>query len=481
MTEHNLFNTGSLKLWIAWWSGLLGAALLFGGLASPAGATPLYAARAGRTCDNCHTDPSGWQNPELASRKCNLSCMGCHVDPSGGGLRTVAGRFYAEATLPMGLASHRGYKDQGRFPFGLELDGERRNRTPELAWWTPLGGSSGTAFDQGRYAGLNADPLLQVGLDARLATWLSGESVTVFPMQLDTHAALRPVKHVTLFTTAGVIAESRGFGATAERETAFAVKDAWGMVHQLPYMSYARVGRFVPAFGTRTEDHTSFIRRDFELDLGSRLSRVTGVEVGLAPNYPIVQASVFRPNSSDRLQSGDPLNQRDPPVLGVDGWGGALHAGWRDLVWQVGASGMLRRRALEDGGDTTEGSLQGGLNLAAVSDSVPVTLLGEVALGRRQRPRSGRGSTHTAAMAELGWLVINGLNLRLKFDYSDADTEVEADHVYRLGLGFDLNPIPNLTLTAQARFGVAPTAGGEEDEGEAEGGGDAIIFLHGWF
>lgn len=460
------------------WGLLVGAALALGGAlpSTVAEATPLYAARAGRTCDNCHTDPSSWPNPELAARKCNLSCMGCHVDPSGGALRTVSGRFYAESTLPMGLASHRGYKDWSRGLFGLELDGERRNRTPELAWWKPLGGSSTMAFDQGRYAGLNADPLLQLGLDTRLATWVTGESAAVFPMQLDTHASLHPVKHLTLFTTAGVLAESRGFGATADRETSFAVKDAWAMVHQLPYMSYARAGRFVPAFGTRTEDHTSPVRRDFELDLGSRASRVTGVEVGLAPNYPIVQASVFRPNTSDRIQPGDPFNQRDPPTWGVDGWGAALNLGWRDLVWQLEASGMLRRRELGDGGDTSDLSLHGGLNLAAVSDRLPLTLLGEVAVGRRQRPLSGSESTHSAALAELDWLVANGVNLRLKYDFSDADTEVEADHLHRVGFGFDLNPIPNLTLTGQVRLGVAPTGSGEG----GEGGADAIFFLHGW-
>jgi hypothetical protein len=286
------------------WATLCGALLwvaLWGGEAS---ATPLYAARAGRMCDNCHTDPTGWPNPELAARKCNLSCMGCHVDPSGGALRTVSGRFYGESTLPLALASHRGYRDQGGGALGLSLDGERRNRAPELAWGRPFGGPAAMAFGADRYAGLNADPLFQLGIDARLASWITGDSASVFPMQADLHAALRPIPHLTLFTTAGVLAESRGFGATAERETVFAVKDAWAMVHQLPYMGYVRAGRFVPAFGTRTEDHTSPIRRDFGLDLSSRFARVTGVEVGAAPNYPILQASLFRPNAAEGFVSG---------------------------------------------------------------------------------------------------------------------------------------------------------------------------------
>ena len=45
-------------------------------------ALPLYTSRAGRTCDNCHTDPTGWKNPNLKNRNCTLSCNGCHVNPS---------------------------------------------------------------------------------------------------------------------------------------------------------------------------------------------------------------------------------------------------------------------------------------------------------------------------------------------------------------------------------------------------------------
>jgi hypothetical protein len=162
----------------------------------------------------------------------------------------------------------------------------------------------------------------------------------------------------------------------------------------------------------------------------------------------------------------------------VGGWGGALHAGWRDLIWQVGASGMLRRRALRDGGDTEDLSLQGGLNLAAAPGELPLTLLGELAVGQRRRPLSGNTARHSAAMVEMGWLLNNGLNLRAKYDFSDADTAVSQDHFHRVGLGFDLHPLPNLTFTAQLRLGLAPATEGLSDD--AFEGSDAILILRGW-
>ena len=94
----------------------LSVALFLWVLSSAAWALPLYTAREGRTCDNCHTLPNTWKNPEeIKDRKCTMSCSVCHIDPSGGGLRNVSGRFYGQSTLPGLLASHRGYKDTVRF------------------------------------------------------------------------------------------------------------------------------------------------------------------------------------------------------------------------------------------------------------------------------------------------------------------------------------------------------------------------------
>lgn len=436
-------------------------------------ATPLYAARSPRTCDNCHSLPNTWENPEMMWRKCNLSCMTCHIDPLGGGMRNVSGRFFAESTLPMTLASFRGYKDRKRWPFGNKLDGKLVHKSPQLAWGKPIGDPSKMAYLDDRYYGLNADPLLQVGLDARLAAWVTGESATVFPMQLDTHAAVHPLPYLTLHTTAGVLAKAKGIGATLERESVFAVKDVVAMVHQLPYMAYARAGRFAPPFGMRTEDHTSFVRREFEQDLSSQHSRVVGAEVGFAPNYPYAHLAVFRPNQADVLDGADPLNDRDPPWLGVPGVGMAASAGWRDLAWGAGASFMTKSRDLIDGGNTVAGSLQGQFNPWRWSDYIPLTFLGEFALGTRQRPISGVSALHYAAMGEADWSVMNGLNLRAKYDFVDPDVEVSDDHVHRIGSGVDWHPIPNVTLTMQTRWGIPASGGGDMIP-------DIIMFLRGW-
>ena len=457
-----------------------------------ADATPLYMARSGRTCDNCHTDPTGWKNPSLPWRKCSLACLGCHVNPTGGGLRTVSGRFYGQSTLPMFFASHRPYKDRNRHLIRHIADKKRKNYLPEPALWSPLGGTSRLAYDENRYAGLRADPLILAGIDLRTAFWFPEGSTLVFPMQLDTHLAIHPLPYVTAFATAGVLGKSQGFVQTFRlgcrpddpnsncqgraHGTPFMVKDVFLMAHQLPMMSYLRVGRFVPTFGTLFDDHTLSTRRQFELDQGLLHSRVTGVELGMAPNYAYFHLSIFRPNQQDRfVDNPSPVSPDElPPFFGVDGVGIATSFGWRDLGWQVGASGMMRSRDLADGGDTLSLALSWSFNPWFYLDALPLTYLGEFAIGQRQRLGSGTKTGQVAMVHELDYLVVNGINLRVRYDFGDFDTVVLSDHYHRFSFGGDWIALPGISVTGMARM---RTASGPK----AQAAVDGFLFLRAWY
>lgn len=446
-------------------------------------ALPLYAARSGRTCDNCHTDPTGWNNPRLALRKCNLSCATCHVNPTGGGIRNVVGRFYGQTTMPMLAASHRPAKDEIRHLANAFRSDTRRNRLPEPAWGKPIGGSPQLAYDEKRYAGLRADPALLVGLDFRLASWLIGGGALVFPMQFDVQLALHPTPYVTAYVNAGVLAKSQGFVPTfadgaRRRNTPFMVKDVFAMVHQLPYMSYFRVGRFIPPFGVMVDDHTVATRREFELDQGLMQSRVFGGEFGLAPNYPYFHLAVFRPNRKDAFNEDSVAQSVDelPPFAGVLGWGMATSFGWRDLGYQVGVSAMLRRRDLAEGGNTEALSFNAAFNPWFYSDSVPLTLIGEFIVGGAQRGGSGQHIGQLAALLELSYLPFNGIGLRLRYDYGDPDTGVIDDHYSRIAFGLDLNLLPNIELSSWARLRIDRTSAGN-----ATATPDGLIVLRAWY
>ncbi|MCK6573174.1 hypothetical protein L6V77_19000 [Myxococcota bacterium] len=463
-------------------------------------ATPLYTVREGRTCDNCHALPNDWVDPpEMARRKCTLSCSGCHVDPGGGGLRTVSGVYFGRSTLPMFWAVDRPWADKKAHGEYVEPEVSSAGSQPlssagsqplssagsqplssagsqplssaptappkptgGLAFGRPLdGGGAEMAFLDGRYGDLNADALLRLGADLRLGAWTAGPKV--FPMQGDAYAAVHPKEHLTLSTTVGLRGRIRGPAADdPDGQSRFGVRDLWLMTHEWPMNTYARVGRFLPQFGWRLDDHTAYTRRPFGLSQEDPANRIIGAEFGFNGNYPYANIAAWVPGS----------RRPDNPFEPTDGYGGALNAGYRDLGWQVGASAMLRSRPEGAGGDTKDASLQWGFNPWFYWPTLPVAYLGEVAYGTLERPYSGRGTAQHAWFHDVSWLPRPGITLHARHDFWDPDHEIRDDEFHRAGLGVEWVPIPSLTARLDVRR--AFTAVGS-------GGADGFLQLHGWF
>jgi hypothetical protein len=463
-----------------------GVLLLVAALASvarQAAATPQYAARAGRTCDNCHVTPNRWENPALAERKCTLSCQGCHTDPAGGGFRTVSGRFYGRATLPAIATSPRPTSDWDRnlfgrrdratsysddIPYGPSTFADARayqdSITDRWAWGTPPGETRYGPF-QGRYAGLRADPVLRIGGDFR-AAMLFSQSSLIFPMQVDIGTVLHPVHHASVQMNVGARGQVSGYSDTIDDSHTPYFRELFVMTHEWPYQAYAKAGRFVPSYGLKLDDHTNRIRREFELDGSLPESRVTGVEVGFAPNYPFLQASYFRMNSKSEVPDAWDIFDLD------EGTGYAVNAGFRELGWSVGASLLARRRPLDEGGDTDTYGGYAVLNPWFYSRRLPITLQTEVDYGTRRRA-SGNEASNLVWYAEVDWLAANGLNFLFAYDWADPDRDVVDDHSARYQLGAQVTPYPGFTLDGRVRALQVATSTGS--------GADFFLQLHIWF
>ncbi len=438
---------------------------------SSAFALPQYALRSGRTCGNCHVsptyqDPDGWNNPDLAQRKCTMSCIACHTNPTGGGMRNVSGRYYGQSTLSTLNTQERSYSDYGRELISAEVrqalmsylwtpanDGsaQRVPGTPipsnyaqvlagvgqgrsggRTQWGRPFGsGPSEYAFWDGRYGDLNADPLLSLGGDLRAAYW-SGSS-TFFPMQLDLHASLHPLEHVTLAgTLAGRGRVSGPLATVTQDRLPFYARNAYAMVHELPFMAYGKAGIFMPGFGTYIDDHTSFTREYFEMDVSQSEDTVMGVELGVAPNYPYANVSAF---------------------TGVEdgGFGLAANVGWRDLAWSVGAHAMMKRRdAADTRRDLDALGLAWGFNPFTLSNAIPVTYIGELSFGRREALVTGEATTFYAMMHEVWVTLFNGVSLRLKYDLGSRGSDAGLQQ--RFVVGTELSPVTGFTLQPQVRL-----------------------------
>ena len=456
--------------------GLLAATLMFTG--SAVRATPMYAARSARTCDNCHVTPKDWVNPSVAQRKCNMSCQSCHVDPAGGGVRNTSGRFFSQSTLAMIATSPRPTDDWDRnaprvgrrdhattyndnLPSGPHTFEQAVEQSVGLeqavgdgwARGKPLGAPSKYGLLQGRYERLNADPALRVGTDVRFAALLSGS--LFFPMQIDVPVVVHPHHHLTFLVNTGARGRSSGYSATFNEDHSFYFREAFAMLHEAPFQAYLKAGRFVPSFGLRLDDHTSRIRRSFELDGALAESRVTGVEVGAMPNYPFINASWFRMAGRDRVPDSWDITDVD------DGWGTAVNAGWRDLSWSLGGSAMFRRRRITEGGDTSTYGLYGVINPWRHSRNLPMTYQVEYDFGSLQRV-SGRKTQQAAFYQEVNWVAYNGVTLLLAHDWSDPDDEIIDDEDHRLQLGLQISPIAGVTVDGRFRV-LLPAAGQAAD------------------
>lgn len=446
-----------------------------------ANGTPIYAGRSGRTCDNCHVTPNKWVNPKLADRKCTLSCQGCHVDPAGGGMRTVSGRFFGRSTMPMIATSPRPTADWDRnapyvgrrdkatsyndnLPYGPstieEIPDFREEVSDGWAWGQPLGSESRWGFWDGRYHSLAADPMLRVGVDLRAAVL----APLAFPMQVDVPVVFHPIHHLTFLVNTGARGRSSGFGDSFSNDHSPYFREAFVMLHEAPFQSYVKAGRFVPSFGLRLDDHTSSIRRQFELDGSQPESRVTGVELGANPNYPFFQWSYFRMTSRTR-----PPDQWD--IFNYDeGWGMAANVGYRHEGWTVGASALSRRRPLEEGGDTQTVGAYAVLNPWYWFKNFPVTYQVEYDYGEFLR-RSGFQTNHSALYQEVDYLWRNGVVFLLAHDWFDPDREVVDDEAHRFQLGTQVTPYPGVTVDVRVRA-LTPAVSGSD--------ADVFFQLHLW-
>ncbi|MEL6186048.1 MAG: hypothetical protein AAFU79_15595, partial [Myxococcota bacterium] len=324
------------------------------------------------------------------------------------------------------------------------------------------GGVEVSPGSSARYGGIDPRPWVQVGADFRALGYFPADpnvNVSFFPMQTDIYLAGTPYNpdainqgRLTFLVNGGILGRREGDVSTIVDR--MFLREWYALFYDLPYQIYAKVGQFIPAYGWRLDDHTAFIRQN---NTFNNERQVTGIEVGINPNYPYAHLSVYIPGPpANRIFS---TRNQFAVIDGSDGFGSALSAGWRDLGFHLGGSVLFETR---DVGNEFMVGANWGFNFhhpehpwPKIPTFLPIIYLGEFDF-RKQAPEGSRDVDSLSAFHEVNVVFLEGLFGQVKYDWIDPDLLVRDDELHRLTFGVQVFPITYMELNLQARLNLEP-------------------------
>ncbi len=330
----------------------------------------------------------GFAIPRFALEN-GTGCIACHVSPTGAGMRNDYGNnVVALDELP-------------------------------LKRWQNSGSENWDGY---------VSDLLMIGGDFRLqgirySDTDSSTTFAAFPMQADLHTNLKLNTKASLYSRLGIISRSN------------VTMDYWLHLDKLTHNSWLRVGRFLPNFGLRIADHTSFIR---------------GGNTNRTKQYFETEGMIFNPYLSSPVivEFGLPLKS----------------AG----LWTFSWSTPVIKTSEEIGNFTTHLSFWSGGEYFSYLSGVSYLKEENVHLiegygGVHYNKLSWTGALSRAdnwissglslaVYQEVAYKIKQGLYLTGKYDFFDPQLDIKKGAVTRYSIGVDVFPLNILEIKLQARF-----------------------------
>lgn len=300
-----------------------------------------------------------------------LKCQNCHIDPNGGGMRNYYGvMMYGRQTLPV-----HSWTD----------DSTMLNFTPRL------------------------NDFISIGMDMRTLFMYQQQRdyTSMYQMQGDIYLNARISNKILISVTKSIFHDFEIFG----------------IAQILPLNGYVKVGRFTPAYGTRIDDHTAFIRSKTVFPLYRRPD--TGFEVGISPTSLTWNAGVY--NGED---GSDPSNGR---IRLFTTRGEAL---FRIENINISLGGSVWSNKGLNGTLTMYGGFA-GLYYKDVAINAEIDM---------KKDKAEPGTQELITYLEINCLLLNGFYLKFMYDFYDPDIDYKTGSESRYSLGIEFFPLPGVEM-----------------------------------
>ena len=328
--------------------------------------------------------------PRFQSRT-GAKCQSCHVNPSGGGMRQAFGQQYGRETLPVPTWSEE---------FGLD------DFSTKLTEAVSVGADFRTLF------------FIQQLTDSAGTNTTSNNAF--FQMQGDVYLNFKLAKKVNIYLDKGIYS---GF-------------EIFGLLNVLPGNGYIKIGKFMPNYGMKVDEHRLFIRTGTGFSAETGRKELTGGEVGFNAGPVNIMGGVF--NAADGFGAGTGDKKA---ILGrVDGIFKLNEEGTVNLG--LGANVFTKQAA--SGMRTT---LFGGMGSFSYNN---LTILGEVDWMKNKL--GGVSTTGIISYVEADYMATPGLDLKFIYEFADPNVDLKTGAISRYSIGLEFFPISGVEVRPLYRF-----------------------------
>jgi len=315
--------------------------------------------------------------PRFASRN-GAKCQSCHINPTGGAMRQPNGVQYGREQLPVPTWSKEYVLEDFSNVITNVLGVGADFRTLYFSRQVP-----GAAARSGFYQ-----------------------------MQGDLYLNLRIAKKVNFFLKKGL---RNGF-------------EAYGLFNILPASGHVKVGKFLPNYGTRIDDHTAYIRQVTGMSPEQGRVERTGLEAAVSPGPFTLTGGIYNADEGDL-----------PPTSSSKAFLGRLEGMFTlapELFLGLGGNVLTKKVA----GVTS--TFYGGMGSFSWGG---LTLFGEVDLVKYKYP-VGATISGLVTYIEADYVVTPGLDLKLAYDFHDFDLDYKTGTIARYSIGLEFFPLSGVEL-----------------------------------